>query len=106
MSEGKLSDTQREVLLELEHANHLSTPPLRWCRPMDIGGRGNSFHSGMLNSLAKIGLVQSKQRGMPDPPDGENGPSSRNARGSKCYRITPAGRAALTGSSSSRGAGE
>lgn len=95
-TEQTLTGREREVLNELLWTNRLSSHPLKWCRPMDVGGGNSSFHSATLSALSRKGLVQSKQRGTDDPPDGENGPAPRHRqRGSKVYRITDAGRAAL-----------
>ncbi|OKH83344.1 hypothetical protein EB73_07220 [Mycobacterium sp. SWH-M3] len=55
---------------------------LRWLRPLDLGGRDGSNHSAVLAQLQRRGLVESKVR-------------SHGTRGSKLYRITPAGRHAL-----------
>jgi len=91
----KLTPNQIEVLRTLERSNHLSSYPEPWCTPMDLGGSNGSHHSGTLHALAKKGLVQFKQRGGEDPPPGENGRKIWAGRGSKVYRITDAGRAAL-----------
>jgi hypothetical protein len=92
---GKLTPNQREALEGLDFANHRSLYPRKWVQPMDIGGTNGSHHSGSLNALAKKGLVQFKQRGGEDPPDGENGRKIWAGRGAKVYRIRAAGRAAL-----------
>lgn len=47
--------------------------------------------------LKPMVIPENLRRGMPDPPDGENGGKHDWQRGSKCYRITPAGRSALDG---------
>lgn len=92
----KLTEAQREVLETLEFSHYRSSVPQKWCTPLDVGGYNGSHHSYTLTTLARKGLVQSKQRGDPnDPPDGENGKKIWRGRGSKCYRITEAGRAAL-----------
>ena len=90
-----LSEAQRDVLEALDYANHKSSYPVKWCTPLDIGGGNGSHHSGTLAALAKKGLVQFKQRGGSEPLAGENGRKFFAGRGSKCYRITPAGRLAL-----------
>lgn len=86
-----------EVLSVLEFVNHHPDYPREWCTPLDIGGHNGSHHSGTLATLARRGLVQFKQRWHKDPEPGKNGVSGRRlTRGSKCYRITPAGRSALS----------
>lgn len=92
-----LTPNDVEVLTELDFANHGSSHPLAWVTPMEIGASSGSFHSNTLNKLAKLRhpLVQFKQRGSEDPPDGENGKKTFMCRGSKCYRITPLGRLVL-----------
>lgn len=50
----------------------------RWLRPLDLGGRDGSNHSAVLAQLVRRGLVESKVR-------------SSGVRGSRLYRITPAG---------------
>ncbi len=91
-----LTANQREVLAELEFANIRARYPLAWCRPLDVGASNGSHHSATLHALVKKGLVQFKQRGSRDPDGWES--SERKlfrSRGSKCYRITPAGRRAI-----------
>lgn len=85
----KLTARQLETLRALSYTNHESRYPMRWCTPLDLGGGNDSHHSHTLAALAKKGLVQFKQRGDPDPADGEQGRTTH--RGSKCYRVTPAG---------------
>lgn len=70
-----LTHLQREVL---EQAGD------RWLRPMDMGGRDGSAHSGILAVLARKGFVERKSRGR-----------IHSARGSYVYRMTDEGRAAL-----------
>lgn len=53
-----------------------------WAAPLDLGGTNGSPHSYVLSKLVDAGLVEFRRRGF--------GP-----RGSKEYRITNAGRAAL-----------
>lgn len=86
----KLTDNQRDVLGMLGHSTTSG-----WSTPLELGGHNGSHHSGTLNALARKGLVQFKQRHEPDPPPGENGAKRWRGRGSKSYRITPAGRKAL-----------
>lgn len=52
-----------------------------WLRPMDLGARDGSNHSGVLAALERRGLVESRQRR-----------GTQGHRGSKVYRLTPAGR--------------
>lgn len=87
-----LTARQLETLRELDYANHGSSYPKKWCTPLDLGASNDSHHSHTLAALAAKGLVQFKQRGAEDPLDGENGKRVWGARGSKCYRVTPAGR--------------
>lgn len=94
MTEQALTPNQFDVLNELEAANH-GQHPITWARPLDIGASNGSYHSNTLNTLAKRGLVQFKQRGHEDPPDGENGKKVWASRGAKVYRITPIGRLVL-----------
>lgn len=70
-----LTETQLEVLRQFG-----SEPG--WLRPLDLGGSNRSNHSAVLAQLQRRGLVDSKVR-------------SHGVRGSKLYRITPAGRHAL-----------
>jgi len=90
----ELTPNDIDVLETLDWANHLSSHPLKWVTPLEIGGSDGSYHSYTLNKLAKLKnpLVQFKQRGHEDPPDGENGKKIWATRGSKVYRITPLGR--------------
>lgn len=57
--------------------------PERYATPLDCGGTNGSDHSYRLNKLARLGLVEVQRRG-------------GHSRGSKWYRLTDAGRAALT----------
>lgn len=70
-----LTENQLEVLRQFG-----SEPG--WLRPLDLGGSNRSNHSAVLAQLQRRGLVESKVR-------------SHGVRGSKLYRITPAGRHAL-----------
>lgn len=54
-----------------------------WARPLDCGGHNGSDHSYRLSRLVKLGLAEARQR------------SVWMSRGSKVYRITAAGLAAL-----------
>lgn len=58
-----------------------------WLRPMDLGGRDGSNHSGILARLEGRGLVESRQR--------SGGDGGARRRGSKVYRLTAAGRSEL-----------
>lgn len=89
----KISEVQKEVLGDLECASRVCSS--EWCRPLDLGGSNGSPHSSTLAALARKGLVQSKQRGAKDPPEGENGRRIFATRGAKVYRITKAGLAAI-----------
>jgi DNA-binding PadR family transcriptional regulator len=92
-----LTENQREVLSELKRLADHREYPLKWCIPMDLGASNGSHHSDTLNRLADKGWVQFKQRGAKDPKGWANGASGRHrVRGSKCYRITPLGREALS----------
>ena len=68
-----LTEAQRDVLWQVES---------NWLRPMDMGGRDGSNHSGILAALVRKGLVEREQR------------SACYSRGSYLYRLTDAGRAA------------
>jgi predicted ArsR family transcriptional regulator len=93
---ARLTALQVDVLSELAAANH-GRYPIAWATPLDLGAHNGSHHSGCLAALAAKGLVQFKQRSDPDnPPWGTNGRKRWRGRGSKCYRITPAGRQALS----------
>ena len=87
----KLTENQIEVMNELYASIGLFPDRRGWCTPLELGGSNGSHHSGTLNALARKGMVQFKQRHRDDPPDGENGGKRFAGRGSKCYRLTPAG---------------
>lgn len=92
----KLTERDLEVLSDLEAANRQLKPfGSEWATPLHCGGSNGSDHSYRLSKLARLGFAQSKQRGGADPEDGTNGKRILASRGSKCYRITDAGRAAL-----------
>ena len=76
-----------EVLSELNAAckNYMDVTGNDWVRPLDCGGSNSSDHSYRLAKLARMGLAEQKQRWG----------SVRMPRGSKVYRITEAGSAAL-----------
>lgn len=79
----------REVIAELHYATKEATHRRDWVRPLDVGGSGHNDVSYRLNKLARLGLVEWKQRwGL------TIGGSARDAgmsRGSKVYRLTEAG---------------
>ena len=105
---SQLTPNDIEVLEELDYANHGSSHPLAWCRPLDVGASSGSYHSNTLNKLAhqRHALVQFKQRGHDDPPDGENGQKVWASRGAKVYRITPLGRLVLEAHRQNKKAGK
>jgi hypothetical protein len=78
-----LSERDFEILEELRFTNRESRCPMEWARPLDIGGGSNSDHSPRLSKLERYGMVESRQR------------SAHMTRGSKQYRITDAGVAAI-----------
>jgi len=83
----------REVLADLHYATREATYRREWVRPLDVGGSGHNDVAYRLNKLARLGLVEWKQRW-----GSEIGGSARAAgmsRGSKEYRLTEAGAAAL-----------
>lgn len=85
-AEHRLSDVEREVLSEL-HGNRDYDPKgfgAGWLRPMDIGGRDGSRHSSILRKLVRFDFVETQRRDF-----------GHGSRGSRLYRITEAGRAAL-----------
>ncbi len=87
-----------DVLATLKWVNHGSSNPRAWARPLDVGGGNGSHHSATLAKLEAHGLVQSKQRGWPDPVPGAPEPKWKPGawnRGAKVYRITAKGREAL-----------
>lgn len=95
---AKVTERDRSVLSDLDWLNNFSQYPTRWARPMDIGGSNGSHHSNTLRKLERLGLVQSKQRGWPDPEPGEPEPKWKPGkwnRGAKLYRVTDAGRALI-----------
>jgi Mn-dependent DtxR family transcriptional regulator len=88
MKHHVVSERDEEVLRELEGRN--------WARLLDVGGTSGSHHSNTLAKLARYGLVQYKQRGTVDPPNGQNDKLALNSgwgkRRSILYRLTPEGR--------------
>jgi hypothetical protein len=86
-----LSENQREVMRLMFYCQFESSFKQPWVIPMDIGGYNGSHHSNTIRSLVNRGLVNHKQRGHKDPPVGENGEKIFGGRGSKCYRLSPAG---------------
>ena len=77
-----------------------------WVRPMDVGGRDASHHAATLRQLALAGLAECRRRGMNkvltiDELKALKGRFGRRGRGMpKLYRITEAGRAALSAETS------
>lgn len=59
------------------------------CTPLDVGGSNGSDHSYRLSKLARLGFAEEKKLGF------DWGQSPKNQRGSKVYRHTAAGKAAL-----------
>lgn len=72
-----LTETQHDVLINFCCAGFGVN---EWVRPMDIGGGDGTHHSAVLSQLEHRGLVESKPR-----------MGVLAARGSKLYRLTPAG---------------
>lgn len=101
MTQRPLTERDIETLAYLTNPRDPTAAP--WHTPLDLGAYNGSHHSGTLAKLAKRGLVQFKQRGTPDPDDGENGKKIWRGRGSKTYRITAAGKLALTGKEGTNG---
>lgn len=79
-----LTERQREALRALEDLDNMDSVFL-WWRPMDLGGRDGSHHAKTLAALSRKGLVERYDRSM------------AVCRPSYVYRITPAGRDALSG---------
>jgi len=81
---AKLTQRDFEILDDLCVAcdNHLHIGLDDWVQPIDCGGTNGSDHSYRLSKLAKTPLAETKRRG-------------GWTRGSKSYRITEVGRAAL-----------
>jgi hypothetical protein len=89
----RLSGRQRDVLDSLAVLGD-------WSRPMDVGGRDGSHHAATLSALARRGLAERKKLHAIYCPGGvtDGRPPSTTCRckGSCRYRITTAGRRALT----------
>lgn len=83
MTGWKLTENQREVLANAEFSAR--ERPELWWRPMDLGGFDASHHSATAGTLAKRGLLERRDRG-----------SIAGLRAVWLYRITDAGRAALS----------
>ena len=75
-------EREREVLSALASARDIAPSMKGWLTPMFCGGRDASYHSHVLLSLVKRGLVEKEMRG---------GWTKRSWQ----YRITPAGRSWL-----------
>lgn len=82
------SDRDIELLRDLACFRRLDDTYEGWARPMDIGARDASWHSGVLKRLCKYNLVERRRRYTI-----MNDLGSR--RGSYRYRITDAGLAAI-----------
>lgn len=80
----RLIERDIEILCDLEAAcrNYMNVVGDDWVQPLDCGGSNGSDHSYRLGKLAKAGYAEQRRRG-------------GWSRGSKSYRITDAGRAAL-----------
>lgn len=103
----KLTEKHTDVLQSLD-AHYRSfkrnTGTLEWAIPMDLGAWDGSHHSGTLRTLAIHGLVARKHRNFPNPQTPEEVKTGRRHRDGKTYRlqgpysyrITDAGRTALT----------
>jgi len=79
-----LAERDFEVLIDLQNAcdQFLKLEAMGgWVRPLDCGGYNGSDHSYRLAKLARLGLAEQRQRSS----------WGTGARGSKRYRITPAG---------------
>lgn len=76
---AKLMSRDVEVLEDLDSA----CTAMDWARPLDCGGFNSSDHSYRLSKLERMGYAESRQR------------RAWMTRGSKEYRITSSGRAAL-----------
>lgn len=90
-----LTDHERECLEGLAHCHDHPRHPMKWARPLDIGGHNGSHHSNTLQRLTAKGWVNFRYRQGNEPLQGENGKRLFASRGSKRYRITDAGRAAI-----------
>lgn len=93
-----LSENEEECLSALIAVNDHPRHPMKWARPLDLGGSNGSHHSNTLNRLAKKGMVNFRFRMGAEPVDGENGKRFFASRGAKLYRINETGRAALKSS--------
>lgn len=90
------NEREEMILASLAYNADHARYPKPWMTPLELDGRNGSHHSGTLAKLARKGLVNYRQRGGREPPQWENAkPLPRGHRGSKAYRITPAGREAL-----------
>ena len=102
---AKISELQLDVLRSLAAYGD-------WARPMDIGARDGSHHSGTLSQLARHGLVERKKlhaiycyngstqrQKLVDNrwvvTDGHPPSTACCCKGSCRYKITPAGRKAV-----------
>lgn len=87
-----MTDNEREVLIELDACKRRGP---EWARPMDLGGRDASHHSGTLKRLVAQGLAATRQYGG----EAATGPGAWEKtkvwRGARVYRITPEGHRAI-----------
>jgi hypothetical protein len=102
MGEGKLTARDIEVLNELVGAYDQIERAVGWhpkmsgdgvwdgVAPLDCGGSNGSDHSYRLTKLCKLGLAEARKGAS------EWGQFSTRYKGSKKYRPTAAGRAALS----------
>lgn len=74
----KLTERQRDVLTELNACGLES-----WSRPLDVGGHSHSYHSAVLNQLARKGLAEIRNQ------------PAHMMRPPKYYKITRQGRVVL-----------
>ena len=86
----RLTERQLDVLKALKGLNHHPTRPIKWVRPLDIGGRAGTHHSGTLTTLVSAGYVGVTQR-VPYHAIGYSSPFCNiNRRPRETYQITPA----------------
>jgi len=88
-----LTERDWDVLETLRFTNDEATCPRKWATPLDLGAGNGSHHSQTLAKLVRRGLVEGFQRaGTIRGVTTARGVGM--SRGSKCYRITDAGREA------------
>lgn len=94
-NKARITERQLDVLRALKRLNHHPTRPIMWVRPLDIGGKAGTHHSGTLTTLVAAGYVGIMQR-IPYHPIGFSSPFCNiNRRPRLTYQITPAGLAVL-----------